>query len=284
MTVFKRAMHLGSYGTVDDGTAVFERACRSAVLAEEAGFDAISVPDHLHQNVTGGGPGSPMLEAFTMLGALAMRTSSVRLFSLVSPVTLRTPGLLAKSVTTLDVISGGRAILGLGAGWDVDEHAAFGLDFPPVGERMDRLDETLRICAALMQDQPATFEGEHFSVTEARNVPRPVRSSIPVLVGGGGERRTLAIVARYADACNVFGDAPTVRHKFAILREHCDRIGRDYASITRTAFVSPGADPVRFEEQLVELADAGAQGVVVLGALDAEAIALAGPALLRVFP
>ena len=254
------------------------------MLAEEAGFDAISVPDHMHQNGTGGGPASPMFEAYTLLGALALRTSSVKLFALVSPVTLRNPAFLAKAVTTLDVISGGRAILGVGAAWDVDEHAAYGFEFPGVGERMDRLDEALSICTALMQDEQATFDGRHYSIADAYNAPRPIRRSIPILVGGGGEKRTLDLVARHADACNVFGDAHTVRHKFSVLREHCERVGREYSEITRTAFVAPSSDLAKFESQLVELAEAGAQGVVVLGMLEAEAIQKIGPALMRVFP
>ncbi|MDO8732569.1 MAG: LLM class F420-dependent oxidoreductase [Actinomycetota bacterium] len=284
MTVFRRGLHLGSYGTVDDGTAVFERAAKCAVLAEAAGFDAISVPDHVHQNGTGGGPASPMFEAYTLLGALAMRTSTVKLYALVSPVTLRNPALLAKAVTTLDVISGGRAILGLGAAWDVDEHAAYGIEFPGTGERFDRLDEALNICKSLMRDGHATFAGEHYSVADAYNTPRPIRASIPILVGGGGEKRTLDLVARYADACNVFGDAETVRHKFAVLKEHCERVGRDYSEISRTAFAAPPRDAAKFESQLAELADAGAQGVVVQGMLEADAIGQLGAALMRVFP
>ncbi|CAB4900002.1 MAG: TIGR03560 family F420-dependent LLM class oxidoreductase [Actinobacteria bacterium] len=284
MSVFKRGLHLGSYGSVDDGAAVFERACASAILAEQAGFDAISVPDHLHQNGTGGGPQSPMFEAYTMLGALAMRTTKVKLFALVSPVTLRNPGLLAKAVTSLDVISAGRAILGLGAAWDVDEHAAFGVDFPSTGERMDRLDEALSVCKSLMTNEQSTFAGRHYSVADAYNSPRPIRGSIPVLVGGGGEKRTLDIVARHADACNVFGDALTVKHKFQVLQEHCDRVGRDYSEITRTVFVTPHKDIVQFESQLFELAEVGAQGVVVLGMLEADVIQEVGSALMRVFP
>jgi F420-dependent oxidoreductase-like protein len=284
MTVFKRGLHLGSYGAVDDGAAVFERACAAAILAEEVGFDAISVPDHMHQNGTGGGPTSPMFEAYTLLGALAMRTKTVKLYALVSPVTLRNPAFLAKAVTTLDVISDGRAILGIGAAWDVDEHAAYGFDFPATGERMDRLDEALSICTALMGNEQSTIAGKHYSVTNAYNSPRPVRGSIPILVGGGGEKRTLDIVARHADACNVFGDAQTVHQKFAVLREHCERVGRDYDEITRTAFVSPGKDLAKFEPLLQELAEAGAQGVVVLGMLEADALQEVGAALLRVFP
>jgi len=284
MTVFKRGLHLGSYGAADDGAAAFERAAVCAVQAEEAGFDAISVPDHVHQNGTGGGPTSPMFEAYTLLGALAMRTTSVKLYALVSPVTLRNPAFLAKAVTTVDVVSDGRAILGLGAAWDVDEHAAYGVEFPGTGERFDRLDEALRICKDLMEQPQATFQGRHYSITDAYNIPRPIRGSIPILVGGGGEKRTLDLVARYADACNVFGDAETVRHKFGVLQEHCERVGRDYSEITRTAFAPPSRDIGKFEAQLAALAEAGAQGVVVQGMLKADALPAIGAALLRVFP
>ena len=284
MTVFKRGLHLGSYGSVDDGHALFERVSESVVLAERMGFDAVSVPDHLHQNGTGGGPASPMFESYTLLGALAMRTSTVKLFALVSPVTLRNPGHLAKAVTTLDVISGGRAILGLGAAWDVEEHAAFALNFPNVGERMDRLDEALSVCKSMMNDERANVAGTHYSVTDAYNSPRPVRGTIPILVGGGGEKRTLEIVARHADACNVFGDAKTVQHKFAVLKEHCDRVGRDYSEITRTAFVSPTPDIAKFTTQVEELAAVGVQGVVVLGMLEPEVMHEVGAVLLKTYP
>src|ERR1700744_2589268 len=147
----RRGIHFGSYGSVDDGAAVFARLVEAALVAEEAGFDAISVPDHVHQNQVGGGPASPMFEAYTVLGALALATSSAALFSLVSPVTLRTPGLLAKAVTSVDVISGGRAVLGVGAGWDVAEHQAYGIDFPGLRERFDRLAEEMAITPALLR-------------------------------------------------------------------------------------------------------------------------------------
>lgn len=154
MTLIRRGIHFGSYGRVDDGTAVFTRLASAARLAEESGFDAISVPDHVHQNDIGGGPASPMFEAYTVLGALATATSTARLFALVSPVTLRAPGLLAKAVTSVDVISDGRAVLGVGAGWDVDEHEAYGIGFPGLRERFDRLDEELAICRALLREPP----------------------------------------------------------------------------------------------------------------------------------
>jgi alkanesulfonate monooxygenase SsuD/methylene tetrahydromethanopterin reductase-like flavin-dependent oxidoreductase (luciferase family) len=178
----RRGIHFGSYGSTDDGTAVFGRLAEAALAAEAAGFDAISVPDHVHQNQVGGGPASPMFEAYSVLGALAVVTSSAALFSLVSPVTLRAPGLLAKAVTTLDVISGGRAVLGVGAGWDAAEHEAYGIDFPGLGERFDRLDEELAICRALLRTERASFTGKFYAVKDAYNSPRPVRGTIPVLV------------------------------------------------------------------------------------------------------
>ena len=199
MALIRRGIHFGSYGSVDDGTAVFGRLAEAARAAEEAGFDAISVPDHVHQNQVGGGPASPMFEAYTVLGALALATTSARLFSLVSPVTMRAPGLLAKAVTTLDVISGGRAVLGVGAGWDVAEHEAYGIEFPGLGERFDRLDEELAICRAMFGAEPASFSGKFYALRGAYNSPRPVRGSIPVLVAGGGEKRTLDLVARYGE-------------------------------------------------------------------------------------
>ena len=178
-----------------------------------------------------------MFEAYTVLGALALATSSARLYSLVSPVTLRAPGLLVKAVTTLDVISGGRALLGVGAGWDVAEHEAYGIEFPGLGERFDRLEEELAICQAMFGAERASFSGKFYAVRDAYNSPRPVRGSIPVLVAGGGEKRTLDLVARYADAGNVTAGAPAdVRHKFDVLDRHCERVGRDPAAITRTVF------------------------------------------------
>lgn len=285
MALFRRGMHFGSYGSVDDGHAVFDRLSRAAEAAEAAGFDALSMPDHLQQNAVGGGPRSPMFEAYSVLGALAMRTSSARLLALVSPVTLRSPALLAKAVTTLDVLSGGRAVLGVGAGWDATEHEAYGLAFPGVGERMDRLDETLQICRALFGGPQATVAGTHYTVREAPNSPRPVAGSIPILVGGGGERRTLDIAARYADACNVMGDAATARHKFDVLERHCQRIGRDPAQITKTVFVRPPADLADFGVQLKHLADAGADGAILLWGTDEPAnIPALGRILTDVFP
>ena len=285
MAVIRRGIHFGSYGSVDDGAAVFWRLAEAARAAEEAGFDAISVPDHVHQNRVGGGPASPMFEAYTVLGALARVTSSARLFSLVSPVTLRAPGLLAKAVTTLDVISGGRAVLGVGAGWDVAEHEAYGIEFPGLGERFDRLDEELAICRAMFGAEPTTFSGKFYAVRDAYNSPRPVRGSIPVLVAGGGEKRTLDLVARYADACNVFAGEPAdVRHKFEVLDRHCERIGRDPGEITRTVFAFDTSDLAALAASARSLAAAGADGMIIVGPADPAAIGPIGAALAEAFP
>ena len=285
MALIQRGIHFGSYGSVDDGAAVFGRLAEAARAAEEAGFDAISVPDHVHQNRVGGGPASPMFEAYTVLGALALATSSATLFSLVSPVTLRAPGLLAKAVTTLDVISGGRAVLGVGAGWDAAEHEAYGIEFPGLGERFSRLDEELAICRAMFGTERAAFRGKFYAVRDAYNSPRPVRGSIPVLVAGGGEKRTLDLVARYADACNVFaGDPADVRHKFDVLSRHCERIGRDPAEITRTVFAFDTSDLGALAASARSLAAVGADGMIIVGPTDPAAIGPVGAVLAEAFP
>jgi len=285
MALMRRGIHFGSYGRVDDGAAVFGRLADAAKLAEESGFDAISVPDHVHQNQVGGGPASPMFEAYTVLGALAAATSSVHLFSLVSPVTLRAPGLLAKAVTTLDVISGGRAVLGVGAGWDVAEHEAYGIEFPGLGERFDRLDEELAICRAMFTTEQTTYTGKFYAMKDAYNSPRPAGGSIPVLVAGGGEKRTLNLVAQYADACNVFaGDVAGVRHKFDVLAAHCERIGRDPAEITKTLFAFDTSDLGALEASARSLAAAGADGMIVVGPEDPARIGAIGQVLGEVFP
>src|ERR1700761_7998614 len=281
----RRGIHFGSYGRVDDGAAVFARLAEAARVAEESGFDAISVPDHVHQNQVGGGPASPMFEAYTVLGALAAVTSSAQLFSLVSPVTLRAPGLLAKAVTSVDVISGGRAVLGVGAGWDVAEHEAYGIEFPGLGERFDRLDEELSICRAMFNEEQANFTGKFYAAKDAHNSPRPVRGSIPVLVAGGGEKRTLDLVARYADVCNVFaGDPAEVRHKFDVLDRHCERVGRDPAEITRTVFAFDTSDLAALGASARSLAAVGADGMIIVGPADPAAIGPVGAVLAEAFP
>jgi F420-dependent oxidoreductase-like protein len=217
---------------VTPGT-LFGEVVERATAAEETGFDSVWVMDHFFQLPPMGGPVAPMLDSYTLLGALAARTSRVRLGAMVTGVTYRNPAHLAKIITTLDVISGGRAILGIGAAWYDVEHEGLGFDFPSAGVRLDRLEEALQICRAMFTEEAPSFEGRYYRIHEARNVPPPVQQGGPtILVGGGGERRTLQLVARYADMCNIFGDPATVAHKVDVLRGHCKAIGRDPSEIT----------------------------------------------------
>jgi F420-dependent oxidoreductase-like protein len=219
----------------DDETpgTLFGEVVERAAAAEDTGFDSVWVMDHFFQLPPMGGPVAPMLDSYTLLGALAARTSRVRLGAMVTGVTYRNPAHLAKIVTTLDIISGGRAILGIGAAWYDVEHEGLGFDFPAAGERLDRLEEALQICRAMFTEEAPSFEGRYYRIHEARNVPPPVQpGGPPILVGGGGERRTLQLVARYADMCNIFGDPATVAHKVDVLRGHCKAIGRDPSEIT----------------------------------------------------
>jgi F420-dependent oxidoreductase-like protein len=214
---------------------LFQRVSDIAVAAEESGFDSVWVMDHVYQIFTLGRSSEPMFEAYTLLGALAARTTKVSLGTMVTGVTYRNPAMLAKQVTTLDVISGGRAILGIGAAWNEEEHAGYGFDYPPVPERLDRLEEALQICRSMFSEEAPSFEGAHYRIHDALNFPRPIRAGgIPILVGGGGERRLLKLVATYADAWNFFGDVPTIRHKIDVIERHCATIGRDPAEITKT--------------------------------------------------
>lgn len=232
MTTFGFQLPNFAYGGPD--AEMFAGAVARVRAAEAAGFESVWVMDHFYQLPALGGAPEPILEAYTLLGALAAVTERVQLGTLVTGVTYRNPAMLAKQVTTLDVISGGRAILGIGAAWHDIEHDGLGFDFPSAGERLDRLEEALQICRAMFTDDAPTFTGRHYRVQEARNVPRPLRGDIPIMVGGGGERRTLRLVAQYADACNVAGDTAMIRHKLSVLRGHCDTVGRDPGEITTT--------------------------------------------------
>ena len=222
-----------SLGVDDD--ALFERVADMAVAADDTGFSSVWVMDHFYQLPPLGGPSQPMFEAYTLLGALAARTRRVQLGAMVTGVTYRHPAVLAKQVTTLDVISGGRAVLGLGAAWYEEEHDGYGIPFPPVRERMDRMEEAARICRAMFTEDEPSFIGRHYRVSSARNVPRPLRAGgPPILIGGTGRQRTLRAVAKYADACNLHGGPATVRELLDVLHEHCAREGRDPADIRVT--------------------------------------------------
>jgi F420-dependent oxidoreductase-like protein len=226
---------------------MFEDVCAHATAAEASGFESVWVMDHFWQLPALGGPDEPILEAYTLLGALAARTERVSLGTLVTGVTYRNPALLAKIVTTLDVISNGRAILGIGAAWYEEEHEGLGFGFPGTRERMDRLEEAVQICRAMFRDDHPTFSGRYYRTADARNVPRPVRAGgPPIMIGGSGERRTLRLVAQYADLCNVTGGPATLAHKLQVLRDHCAEVGRDPGEITTTRMgtlvLTPDAD------------------------------------------
>jgi F420-dependent oxidoreductase-like protein len=182
-----------------------------------------------------GPPQNAMLEAYTLLGALAARTSRARLGTMVTGVTYRNPALLAKIVTTLDVVSSGRAILGIGAAWNEQEHEGYGFDFYTARERFERLTEAVQIARLMFTEERPSFDGKYYTIHEALNVPRPVTpGGPPILVGGSGEKWTLRLVAERADACNLFGDLETIRHKISVLEQHCAEIGRDPSEITKT--------------------------------------------------
>ena len=230
-------LHLPSYtfpGTPPE--KIFERVADQARAAESAGFSLVTVMDHFYQ-IQGVGPVTdPMLESWTTLAALARETTTVRLGTLVTGVTYRNPAFLAKTATTLDVISGGRAIFGLGAAWNELEHNAYGYDFPPVRERMDRLDEALTIIRAMFTEEQPSFTGRHYRIDQALNVPRPIQPGGPrIMVGGGGEQRTLKIAAKHADMTHWFPlGLEMLRHKSEVLEGYCAEIGRDPSTIERT--------------------------------------------------
>ena len=286
MALFRFGFHFASVtypGLATD--QLFGRIAEVATAAEQNGFDSLWLPDHAHQNRMGGGPDAPMFEAYTLLGALAVATQRARLATLVSPVTFRPPSLLAKIIATLDVISGGRAVLGIGAAWDTEEHAAYGVDFPGIGERQDRLEEAVQICRSMLTEEVTSFAGKHYQVSDAHNAPRPLQASVPIMVAGGGERRTLRTVARYGDACNVSGTPDVIRHKLEVLAGHCADAGRDLAEITTTAAIIPPDSVDELVQTVGERLEAGLDGVIFLAnnTPDAEAVASWGQALTSAF-
>jgi F420-dependent oxidoreductase-like protein len=228
-------LHLPNFNYPDAGPdELFEKLVEIATTAEQSGFSSISVMDHLHQIPVVGPPTNFMMEGPTILAGLAARTSTVNLGLLVGGVTYRNPVLHAKITTTLDIISGGRIWQGLGAAWFEAEHRAYGFDFPPLGERFERLEEALQITRAMFTEGTATFDGQYYRADGALNNPRPLRGDIPIVIGGSGERKTLRMVAQYADGCNLFGDVDRARHLLGVLEAHCERLGRDPAEITKT--------------------------------------------------
>jgi F420-dependent oxidoreductase-like protein len=221
-------------GVPDD--RLFDRVVANAKAAEKAGFDLVTVMDHFYQ-IRGIGPETePMMEAYATLAALATQTSRVKLGTLVTGVTYRSPALLAKTVTTLDIISKGRAILGIGAAWNEDEHAGYGFEFPAIGQRMDRLDEALTIAKLMFTQDRPSFEGKYYKIDRALNVPRPVQPGGPkILIGGTGERRTLRLLAQHGDIGHWFGGSlDELNRKKQVFEQHCDAVKRDPAEVMLT--------------------------------------------------
>lgn len=288
-----------------------------ARAAEGSGFSSITLMDHYHQIPGVGLRTNWMLEGNTALGALAARTERVSLGLLVGGVMYRNPAFHAKAVTTLDVLSGGRAVLGLGAAWFEEEHLAYGFPFPRLGERFEHLEEALQIARLMFTEDEPSFEGEHHRIADALNNPKPVRGDIPILIGGSGEKKTLRLVAKYADGSNVFGDVERCKHLMEVLDGHCADVGRDPKEITRTrmatTFIAPtheaaqakfdralqagSMDPERMRamslvggpeeivEQAVAFREVGIEGLTLMvpDAHDEEVVALAGEVLGPVF-
>jgi F420-dependent oxidoreductase-like protein len=236
-------LHVPRFTWTDGPAAIGPTLSELAQTAEALGVRTLSVMDHWFQMEAMWPADEPMLEGYTTLGFVAARTERLRVRLLVGGVTYRHPGLLAKTVTTLDVLSGGRAELGLGAAWYEREHRGLGVPFPPLAERFERLEETLQICLQMWSDDDGPYDGQYYHLAETLCSPSPLSSPRPrILIGGGGERKTLRLVAQYADACNIFGDAATIAHKIDVLRRHCDAVGRDFADIEVTTLVNVGRD------------------------------------------
>jgi F420-dependent oxidoreductase-like protein len=257
-------LHIPDFTWDGGAPALRGRLAEVAGLAEQAGFDRISVMDHVWQIGPIGPVEHEMLEAYTTLGYLAAKTERVKLLTVVTAVVYREPGLLAKAVTTLDVLSGGRAMLGIGAAWNEEEARGLGLFFPSTAERFERLEEALQICLQMWSGDDGPYRGKHYQLERTLNSPQPLsRPHPPILIGGAGEKKTLRLVARYADACNIF-DSPDLAHKLDVLRSHCVTEGRDYDEIEKTVQTrfDLGEQGERVEEtieHLQQLAELGIQ-------------------------
>jgi F420-dependent oxidoreductase-like protein len=256
-------LHLANF-TWSGGSSTFvDDLVRTARTAEDVGFTRLSVMDHVWQISMVGPKDHEMLEAYTALGFLAAVTEKVQLLAWVTAAVYREPGLLAKEVTTLDVLSKGRAMLGIGAAWNEEESVGLGLPFPGTAERFERLEETLQICLQMWSDSDEPYAGTHYRLGSTLNSPQSVqRPHPPILIGGGGEKKTLRMVAQYAQACNLF-DSPDLAHKLEVLRGHCEALGRDYDEIEKTVMgpVDPGPEGQNVDATLEHLRDLAGLGV-----------------------
>jgi F420-dependent oxidoreductase-like protein len=266
----KIGLQIPSYTWPGGAAAIGPTLARVARQADDVGFDSIWVMDHFFQIRGVGRAEEPMLEGWTTLGFLAANTSRARLGLMVGGVHYRWPGLWAKAATTLDVLSGGRAWLGIGAAWNQEESEALGFPFPPLGERFEMLDETLQIAHQMFQGERGSegeFHGRLYHARRLMNSPQSIsRPRVPIMIGGGGERKTLRLVAQYADATNVFGGPIAIHHKYEVLRQHCEEIGRDPNEIERSTLQGINLAreaPAQIVDYFGDLADAGAQHVIV---------------------
>jgi F420-dependent oxidoreductase-like protein len=258
-------LHLPDFTWPEGSTAIADHLGAIASTADEVGFDRISVMDHLYQIVMVGPAEHEMLEAYTTLGFLAAKTSSAKLLTLCTAVTYREPGLLAKAVTTLDVISGGRAMLGIGVAWNGEEAEGLGLFFPPMSERYERLEETLQICLQMWSDDEGSYNGEYYHLGRTLNAPQSLtRPHPPILIGGSGVKKTLRLVAKYADACNLFY-GNDLSEKLDALAEHCERESRPYDDIEKTVLypIDPGPEGERCAQIVDDLGTLAELGFTV---------------------
>jgi F420-dependent oxidoreductase-like protein len=272
----KLGLQISSF-TWPGGTAAIGSTLAGIVRqADDVGFDSIWVMDHFFQIRSVGRTEEPMLEGWTTLGFMAAHSTHARLGLMVGGVHYRSPGLWVKAATTLDVLSGGRAWLGIGAAWNEEESRALGFPFPPLGERFEMLEETLQIAHRMWEGERGTedeFHGRRFHADRLLNSPQSLsRPRVPIMIGGGGEKKTLRLVAEYADACNVFGTPEGIARKYAILAEHCAAVGRDPDEIERSTLQNlristdgaPGTEtPAEIVDRFGDLSDAGAQHVIV---------------------
>jgi F420-dependent oxidoreductase-like protein len=272
----KFGIQVDSFSFPGGTEAIGPTLARIVRTADDAGFDSIWVMDHLFQIRSVGAADEPMLEGWTALGFIAAHTQKARIGLMVGGIHYRHPGIWVKAATTLDVLSGGRAWLGLGAAWNEEESRGLGFDFPPLGERFEMLEETLQIAHAMFEAPLGSqrgLAGRHYQPTRLLNSPQSIsRPRVPIMIGGGGEQKTLRMVAQYGDATNVFGGPERIHHKWQVLREHCQRLGRPYDEIERSTLQghvrvsrdgSGGAvTPAALVDRFGELGDAGAQHVL----------------------
>ncbi|MHB8893461.1 MAG: LLM class F420-dependent oxidoreductase [Candidatus Limnocylindrales bacterium] len=270
----KVGLQLSSFTWPGGPEAIGPTLARVVRDADDAGFDSIWVMDHFFQIRAVGHAEEPMLEGWTALGFMAAHSTRARLGLMVGGVHYRLPGLWVKAATTLDVLSGGRAWLGIGAAWNEEESRGLGFPFPPLGERFEMLEETLQIARGMWSGErgaETAFEGRRYRADRLLNSPQSIsRPRPPIMIGGGGELKTLRLVAQYADACNVFGGPETIHHKYEVLREHCEAVGRDPGEIERSTLQTvrlaidggQGESPAQVVDRFGELSDAGAQHVI----------------------